>query len=126
MPLERSSKLRRTCLGALLIASAACCAACSGSTESPEPNPSGLDGGTSDASEAGQADVVVTADLPFGRCCGKPEDCASKRCAAVEDGPYYCTQSCQPYPDDCPVGFLCEESVDACIPVTPSSYSCDP
>jgi len=92
---------------------------CGGTSETPDPG-SQTDSG-SDAKDGADSD----AGLAFGRCCAKPKDCASLRCVAIGDGPYFCSRGCEVYPDDCPVGFRCEGQVNACIPPSGDS-SCVP
>jgi hypothetical protein len=93
--------------------------ACGGSAESPAPSDS------NDGDAAGDTTPSDTREtLGFGWCCGKPEDCSSKRCSGIGEGPLFCTRSCEAYPDDCPIGYHCEQSVDACIPGS-LSYTCE-
>ncbi len=107
-------------LSSLALATACASAlACSGSSESPQPT------GASGSGTAGAAGGDASAGLPFGRCCGKNEDCTSNKCVAINDGPFFCSQACEPYPDDCPVLYYCEEQVDSCIPSS-LPYTCEP
>jgi hypothetical protein len=62
--------------------------------------------------------------LPFGGCCGKKEDCASGLCLYLGSGPTYCSETCTPAPDSCPVGFACSKE-SYCVPPT-EHYVCGP